>query len=376
MKNGIARVHHNKFTNLQSYVELFCQALDISGRKDYKLQQLASLLDFDVGRHGIYYELKNGPDRVETDLAFYFPNAVPANRFFARLAVLDMPEPWQSVLQALLFSPDGAHCGLCGVPGAWMEFDTHGERQTRPNIFFSPSKKEIDTHAWARSVISQVRQRGLLHDAVDKRLNDLFRALRLPATVVHIGFMLPRGTGDSVKFYLNGVTENQFSLLQDAMDFTVSNELHAFATAAANHGLLLFLVLNISPEQPVQAAWDIFTQKGCERSNEAWSNLVEHLLVEHLPHDAHELRKHLLKKPLVQNCFTSSTWPGELKKELDCNPCLAQSLLVTKLSHIKAFKGLGDVFDLKRYYYQYPVFKTKTGAYCSSCRSCHADESR
>ncbi len=364
-------MHPNKLTNLPSYVELFCQALDISGRKDYKLQRLATLLDFDVGRHGIYYELKKGPGRVETDLAFYIPNAVPANRFFARLAALDMPESWQSVMQALLFSLNGARCGSCGVPGAWMEFDTYGERQTRPNIFFSPSKKEIDTHAWARSVISQVRQRGLLHDAVDKRINDLFRVLLLPATIVHIGFMLPRGTGDSVKFYLNGVTESQMSLLRDAMHFTVSNKLYGFAAAAANHGLLLFLVLNISPVQPVQAAWDIFTQKGCERSSEAWSNLVEHL-----PLDAHELRKHLLKQPVVQNCFTSSTWPGELKKELDCNPCLAQSLLVTTLSHIKVFKGLGDAFDLKRYYYQYPVFKTKTGAYCSSYRSCYADESR
>jgi hypothetical protein len=361
----------SQFTNIQSYVALFRQALDISSQKDLKLQRLASSLDFDVGRHGIYYELKNGPGLVETDLAFYFPNAVPAKRFFARLAALDMPESWLRVLQALLFFPDGARCGTCGVPGAWLEFDTHGALQTRPNIFFSPSKNEIDTHAWARSVISQVRQGGLLHDAVNKRLNDLFRALRLPATVVHIGFMLPRGTGDSVKFYLNGMTEHQTSLLQNAMDFTVSNELHAFATAAANHGLLLFLVLNISPEQPVQAAWDIFTQKGCKRSNEAWSNLVGHL-----PHDAHELRKHLLKKPVVQNCFTSSSWPGELKRELDCNPCLAQSLLVTKLSHIKAFKGLGGAFDLKRYYYQYPVFKTKAGAYCSSCRSCHEDKSR
>lgn len=285
-----------------------------------------------------------------------------------------MPETWRSVLRALLFSPDGARRGARGVPGAWLEFDTHGERQIRPNIFFSPAKNESDTHGWTRSVLSQVRQRGLLHDAVDKQINDLFGALCLPATVAHLGFMLPRGSGDSVKFYLNGVTESGMSLLRDAMEFSVNDELHAFATAAASHGLLLFLVLNISPDQPVQAAWDIFTQKGCGRSTAAWSDLVGHLPQE--AHDAHELRNQLLKKPVVQNCFTSSAWPAELKSELDSNPCLAQSLLVTTLSHVKAFKGLGGTFNLKRYYYQYPVFKTKTGAYCSSCSPCHADESR
>lgn len=371
LKNGNDRVRHKKITNLQSYVELFRQALNIFGQEDEKLRRLVSLLDFDVGRHGIYYELKDGPGRVETDLAFYFPNAVSAKQFFARFAILDVPEPWLGVLQTLLFSPDGARCGTHGVPGAWMEFDTHGALQTRPNIFFSPSKNEIDTHAWASSLLSLVRHGGLLHDAVNKRLKVLFRALLPPTTVVHIGFMLPRGAGDSVKIYLNGVTERQMDLLRDAVDFTVSNELRAFATAAARHGLPRFLVLNVPPEQPVQAAWDIFTQKGCDRSSDAWSKLVDHL-----PHDARERREHLLKKTVAQNCFTSCTWPEELKRELDCNPFLAQSLLVTTLSHVKAFKGSGDPFDLKRYYYQYPVFKTNTGAYCSSFRPCHADESQ
>ncbi|MFO8031032.1 MAG: hypothetical protein R6U22_00650 [Desulfohalobiaceae bacterium] len=339
--------------NLYPYIELFYQAVDLSDRQDAGLNNLSRALHSRLGRYGLYYELKQDPRGLEIDLSCEIPGEL--DTFCAALPGLDIPQSWSEMVQDLL-SPKSASCSSKpGVSLMGLEFDTHCPYPLRPSIFFSSPKEENSNTQWLQAIMDQARKAGFCFTGIQECIDDFLNALHSPDRIVHAGFMLPRGNQGAMKCIMSGITAQQLSLLAETLKFSLSEHLYNVWSNMVNEGNHMHLALDFIPDRPVKPAWEIFTASNQNSQEDRWESLLQNL-----PDYGDKGLGRTRAQTCVQSWIAYDPWPVELKNEMLSNADVVNSLMVTKLDHIKLFDDPEGQLQYKCYYYQCPVFQTKS----------------
>lgn len=342
--------------HLYPYIDLFYQALGLSERQDAGLNNFSRSLHPSLGRHGLYYELKQGLRGLEIDLSCEIPVTVELDKFTSALQGLDMPQPWYEMIQGLLFPKTVSCSSKLEISLMGLEFDTHCPYPLRPSIFFTSPKVENSNIQWMQAIMNLARETGFSLTGIEERINTFLNVLHTPSRIVHAGFMLPRGNKGAMKCVLSGITEKQLLLLADTLDLSLSRHLYYVWSKMVNEGSKMHLALDFVADRPVKPAWEIFYSPNKYSLDDKWSSLIQYS-----PDYVYEGLKNIKTKTCVQSWMIAHPWPEELKCELLCNAHVVNSLMITKLNHIKLFDNPERQMQYKCYYYQCPAFQTNSG---------------
>lgn len=344
--------------SLLPYLRQFQSAMGPVGSsllKDEKLCQLVQALDSDLGKDQLLYEFSPHGQGYQVDLACWLPAAKSSRDLFASCSKLDMPQAWKDAVQAVADTESRALWP--GWTGVWFEFDSHGLKPTRPNIFFSFAKQEHTNHLQIQNLVSLIEHHAGISPAILEKLATL-RGQIAAANILQIGFLLPRGAGDRIKVCLANVSSRKIETLQNTLQFSLSSEFMAIWEKTTQKTPNWVLALDVFPDQPTRAAFEIQPAASPICNKYAWKRILESIShLERAPVNADIAHGH------IQSCVSSNQWPPKLKHEWQQRGEIVDSLLLTSLNHVKLFEAGHENPMFKYYYLQQPFMKTRQRTY-------------
>lgn len=338
--------------SLLPYVQQFQSALGFSILEDQKLFQLAQSIDSRLAQNQVLYEFSIGSEHLEIDLACWLPSACNMIEICSKS---DIPPQWERMLNAHFHVEHEENWP--GWKGIWLEFDSHGSMQNRPNIFFTFSGRELNSAAFARRLVSLVEKYVGMSVSIQRNIEKLITHAPF-LNIVQIGFLLPRGMGDRVKVCLLNVSENEVEFLQELLQFSVSPHVKDLWKIIIQEKAHWVLALDLFPDQEIRSAFEIQPVQKPFSAQYSWLPLLDHLSISKSPHiNLDIVHGH------VQTGIGASQWPPDIKREWQQRPEIVDSLMLTSLNHVKLYDAGHGESILKYYYLQQPVLKTREGKY-------------
>lgn len=345
-------------TTLLPQAQLFFQALGLACTRENNLFTLAQKLEGGLGLNQLLYEVPGDGREPEIDLSCFLSGDRGAARHLPSLNRLDIPSPWAQLLKHLAQQKDSLPDRWLNWRGLWLEFDSSVSSRTRPNLFVTLANNNNSNRQALSLLLDLIRDRVGIQPGIDQRIRQLHRDLPAGVSVVQIGFLLPRASGQRVKICLLGPTPHEVALLQQSMGLALSPELSAVWKKTMEAKPYWVCALDLYPDGTVTPAFEIQPTRHNQSSDRNWSRILSHL-----PPPQGALAQLDITRQRVQSCLVAHEWPSLLRKQWREDPTLVDSLLLTSLNHIKISSPHGNNLQVKYYFLQLPLFTTQQGTY-------------